>query len=91
MTNPIAARKADVQSKLAYAKHRHQELMNVLFSAKKASIDPAFLVHACADIISAARECFDYLGQDIIERYVVPNTTSAKIKKAHTDGTLTGR
>ena len=88
MAKPIAARKADVQSKLAYAKHRHQELMNALFSAKKASSDPVFLVHACADIISTARECFDYLGQDIIEGYVVPNTTSAKIKKAHADGTL---
>ncbi len=62
--------------------------MNSLFSAKKASSDPAHLVHACADIISTARECFDYLGQDIIEGYVVPNTTSAKIKKAHADGTL---
>lgn len=90
MTKPIAARKDDVQSKLAYAKHRHQELMNALFSAKKASSDPMFLVHTCADIISTIRECFDYLGQDIIERYVVPNTTNAKIQKAHSDGTLKG-
>lgn len=88
MTKPIAARKTDVQSKLAYAKHRHQELMNALFSAKKATSDPAFLVHTCADIISTARECFDYVGQDIIDGYVVPNTTSAKIKEAYTDGTL---
>lgn len=61
--------------------------MNALFSAKKASSNPAFLVHTCADIVSTARECFDYLSQDIIDEYVIPNTTSAKIKKAHADGT----
>ncbi len=88
MTKPTASRKADVQSKLAYAKHRHQELMNTLFAAKKSSSDPAFLVHACADIISAARECFDYLGQDIIESHIVPKTTNAKVSKAHASGTL---
>ena len=88
MTKPIAPRKADVQSKLAYAKHRHQELMNTLFAAKKSSSDPDFLVHTCADIISAARECFDYLGQDIIVEIIVPKTTNAKISKANADNTL---
>jgi hypothetical protein len=88
MTKPVATRMADVQSKLAYAKHRSQELMKALFSAAKASGDPAFLVHTCADIISTARECFDYLGQDIIEQYVVPNTKNAEIKRAHVDGKL---
>lgn len=62
--------------------------MKALFAAKKSSSDPTFLVHTCADIISAARECFDYLGQDIIEGYIVPNTTSQKIKNAHANGTL---
>lgn len=88
MTKPIAPRRADVQSKLAYAKHRHQELMNALFAAKKSSTDPAFLVHSCADIISAARECFDYLGQDIIAEYVVPKTTNAKTSTAYANGSL---
>ncbi|MGO3891179.1 MAG: hypothetical protein ACTJHW_09400 [Paenalcaligenes sp.] len=88
MTKPIAARKTDVGAKLAYAVHRCQELRNVLFSAKKASSDPEFLAHTCADIISTARECFDYLAQDIVDGYVVPNTTSVQIKKAHADGTL---
>jgi hypothetical protein len=88
MIKPAAPRKADVQSKLAYAMHRHQELMNSLFAAKKSSCDPAFLAHACADIISAARECFDYLGQDIIGVYIVPKTANPKTSKAYTDGTL---
>jgi len=88
MTKPIAPRKSEVQSKLAYAKHRHQELISTLFAAKKSSTDPTFLVHACADIIAAARECFDYLGQDIIAQYIVPKTTSAKIVKAHANGKL---
>jgi len=88
MTKPNAQRKPEVESKLVYAKHRHQELMNTLFSAKKSSTDPAFLVHSCGDIISAARECFDYLGQDIVEGYVFPRTTNPKVSKAFTDGLL---
>ena len=88
MKKPSAQRRADVESKLAYAKHRHQDVMNTLFSAKKSSIDPAFIIHSCGDIISAARECFDYLGQDIIEGYIVPGTTNPKISKAFTGGTL---
>ncbi len=62
--------------------------MNALFAAKKSSSDPAFLAHTCADIISAARECFDYLGQDVIEEFIVPNTMNSKIKSAHSNGTL---
>ena len=88
MNKSAAPRKADVQSKMVYAKHRHQEVMNTLFAAKQSASDPTFLVHACADIISAARECFDYLGQDIIAGHIVPKTTNAKTSKAHADGTL---
>ena len=62
--------------------------MNTLFAAKKSSSDPSHLVHACADIISAARECFDYLGQDIIAGHIVPKTTNTKISKAYADGSL---
>ncbi|HOQ42742.1 MAG TPA: hypothetical protein PK178_11350 [Smithellaceae bacterium] len=88
MTKPVAPRKSDVQSKLAYAKHRHQELMSALFAAKKSATDPAFLVHSCADIISSVRECFDYLGQDIIAEYVIPKTTNTKTLTAYANGTL---
>lgn len=88
MNKPHAPRKDDVYSKLAYAKQRHQELMNTLFAAKKSASDPTFLVHTCADVISAARECFDYLGQDIIAAHIVPNTTNPKTSKAFADRTL---
>ncbi|MFN9610621.1 MAG: hypothetical protein ACK546_00475 [bacterium] len=88
MNQPAAMRKADVQSKIAYAKHRHQELMNTLFAAKQSASDPTFLAHACADIISTARECFDYLGQDIIAGHIALKTTNAKTSKAYADGTL---
>ncbi|MFH0998100.1 MAG: hypothetical protein V1844_21760 [Pseudomonadota bacterium] len=88
MNKPHAPRKDDVSSKLAYAKHRHQELMNTLFAAKKSASDPTFLVHTCADVISATRECFDYLGQDIIAAHIVPNTTNPKTSKAFADSTL---
>ena len=88
MSKPTAPRRDDVGSKLAYAKHRHQELMNMLFSAKTTASDPAHLVHTCADIISTARECFDYLGQDIIGGYIVPNTKNQKILQANANGNL---
>lgn len=88
MTKPAAMRKPDVQAKLAYASHRHQEVMNTLFAAKKAASDPAFLVHTCADIISTARECFDYLGQDIIECHIVAETSNQRILRDHAAGKL---
>lgn len=62
--------------------------MNTLFSAKKTASDPAFLVHTCADIISAIRECFDYIGQDIIAGYILPNTKSQRILQANANGNL---
>lgn len=55
--------------------------MDELFSAKKESRDPKFLIHAAAEVVATARETFDYLGQDIVEQYLLPNTKNAKIKK----------
>jgi hypothetical protein len=62
--------------------------MDELFASKKESRDPAFLVHAAADIIAAARECFDYLGQDIVDLYIIPFTKSTKFKKKYESGAL---
>ena len=88
MTKPKAARKTDVTSKLAYANHRLQELMNELFEAKKSERDPAHLVHAASEVIATSRECFDYLGQDIVDNFVIPFTSSAKIKNDYATGSL---
>jgi hypothetical protein len=88
MTKPKGSRKTDVESKIAYARHRHQEIMTVLFDAKKNSSDPDFLVHTCADIISTVRECFDYLGQDIIDGCIIPATTNTRILQDHVAGKL---
>jgi hypothetical protein len=62
--------------------------MNTLFEAKMAASDPAFLVHTCADIISSARECFDYLGQDIIECHIIPKTSNQRFLQDHSAGRL---
>ena len=88
MTNPTPLRKQDVLSKIGYATHRHQMLMNELFEAKNASRDPAFLVHTAADIISTVRECFDYLGQDIIECHIIPNTQKQRFRTDYAAGKL---
>lgn len=53
-----------------------------------AASDPAFLVHTCADIISSARECFDYLGQDIIECHIIPKTSNQRFLQDHSAGRL---
>ena len=62
--------------------------MDELFSAKKESRDPKFLIHAAAEVVATARETFDYLGQDIVEQYLLPNTKNAKIKKDYASGKL---
>lgn len=88
MTKPIAKRKKDVISKFTYVNSRFQELMNELFEAKKESRDPANIVHVASEILSTSRECFDYLGQDIVDSYIVPLTTKSKIKSDYTSGKL---
>jgi hypothetical protein len=88
MHKPKPNRKQQVVDKIAYATHRHQELMSELFSAKNEDRDPTYLVHAAADVLAAARECFDYLGQDIIECWIIPNTANPKLLKAYADGKL---
>ena len=88
MTLPNSQRKADIISKLEYAKHRQNELMDELFSAKKQSRDPKFLIHAAADVVATARETFDYLGKDIVEYYMLPNTKNSKLKKDYAAGKL---
>ncbi|MGK2943044.1 MAG: hypothetical protein ACSLFJ_15450 [Immundisolibacter sp.] len=86
MSLPTPTRKVDVTSKLAYADKRRNALMDELFAAKKEDRDPDFLIHAAADVISNARECFDYVAQDIIESYVLPN--DKKAAKAYAEGSL---
>lgn len=86
MPLPTSRRKADVFSKLEYAEHRRNAVMDELFSAKKESRDPKFLIHAAAEVVSTARETFDYLGQDIVEQYLLHNTKNAKIKKKSASG-----
>lgn len=88
MSKVVPLRKQDVESKFAYATHRHQELMNELFKAKNTSSDPEFLVHTVADIISTVRECFDYVGQDIIECHILPQTQNQRILSDSASGRL---
>jgi len=88
MTLPTSQRKADIFSKLEYAEHRRNALMDELFAAKKENRDPKFLIHAAAEVVATARETFDYLGQDIVEHYLLPNTKNAKLKKDHAAGKL---
>ena len=83
MKTPEAIRRANAPAKISYALNRHQEVMNALFEAKKAACDPAFLAHTFADIISSARECFDYLGQNIIECHLLAKTSNEGILRAH--------
>ncbi|WEM43784.1 hypothetical protein PTW35_08400 [Photobacterium sp. DA100] len=82
----MATRKNDVLSKLDYASDRFNALMTELFTAKKEGRDPKSLVHAAADVLSNSRECFDYLGQDILETYILPLSRNKKILDNHSQG-----
>lgn len=61
-------------------------MMDELFSAKKEARDPKNLVHAASDVLSNSRECFDYLGQDILETYILPLTSNRDILKNQSEG-----
>lgn len=84
----MALRKDDVASKLSYAHERFQSMMDELFAAKKEARDPKNLVHAAADVLSNSRECFDYLGQDILETHILPLTQNTDLLTKHKQGKI---
>lgn len=88
MILPTSQRKVDVLSKFEYADHRRNEVMDELFSAKNESRNVKFLIHSSAEVVATARETFDYLGKDIVENYLLPNTNKGKLKKDHSTGKL---
>lgn len=88
MILPTPQRKADIFSKLEYAQHRKNELIDELFLAKKQSRNPKFLIHTAPDVVATVRETFDYLGKDIIEHYILPNTRNSKLKVDYAAGKL---
>jgi hypothetical protein len=88
MSSPVSQRKADVFAKLGYAEQRYQELMGALTQAQREDRDPKYLTQAAADVVGAAREVFDYLGQDIFELHLLPHTTNQNLRKKHAEGRL---
>ena len=46
--------------------------MDELFSSKKLGVDPKFISHTSAEILSTTRECFDYCARDVLECVVEP-------------------
>ena len=88
MKKPMAQRKSDVASKLGYVSDRFQELIDELYKGKSGSHEPAHLVHIASDILATSRECFDYLGKDIVDLHIVPFTQNPKIKHKHASGKL---
>lgn len=82
----MASRKDDVVSKLNYAHDRFQSMMDELFAAKREARDPKNLVHAAADVLSNSRECFDYLGQDILETHILPLTKNNDLITKNSQG-----
>jgi len=82
----MTSRKDDVSSKLSYAHDRFQSMMDELFTAKREARDPNNLVHAAADVLSNSRECFDYLGQDILETHILPLTKNNNLLTKHSQG-----
>lgn len=83
-------RAAQISEKLAYAENRRKELMDEMFRAKKEAVEPEFIAHTSAEILSTARECLDYCGQDIIDNIIIPNTNNTKILQLHNSKQLKG-
>ena len=62
--------------------------MDELFKAKNGSHEPTHLVHVASDILATSRECFDYLGNDIVDLHIIPFTKNSKLKRIHASGKL---
>ncbi|MCX8892252.1 hypothetical protein [Vibrio parahaemolyticus] len=82
----MSSRKQEVFSKLDYVSDQYQTMMGELFRAKRDGQDPKHLTHAVSDILSNSRECFDYLGQDILEKHILPLTRNTKLLQDYQQG-----
>ncbi len=70
---PFPQRKAGVIQKLDYAEAQRELLDKALWDSFK--VDgalPKFVSLTAESILSNARECFDHLGQDLIEAHLLP-------------------
>ena len=78
----------DIKSKFEYAEMLRQELMNLLFNAKRDEVETKPIMHHARTILAESRECFDYCAQDIFEAFILPNTKERKILDDHKNNNL---
>lgn len=78
----------DITSKFEYAEMLRQELMNLLFNAKRDEVETKPIMHHARTILAESRECFDYCAQDIFEAFILPNTKEQKILDNHKNDKL---
>lgn len=69
----------DIKQKFEYAEMLRQELMKLLFNAKKEEVETKPIMHHARTILSECRESFDYCFQDIFEAFILPTTKDKKI------------
>lgn len=82
------SRASAIKDKISYAEYQRQKLMDEMFRAKKESVEPKFIVHTSGEILSLARECFDYCAQDIMEDIIVADTNNSYLINRYHSGKL---
>lgn len=80
MTLPNSARFEGIKEKLEYAEKQRTDLTEALFGTYEGDQPlPHFLRQTAEGILGHARECFDHLGLDLIEGYLLPSADAAFI------------
>lgn len=84
MNLPNSARFEGIKEKLEYVEKQRMDLTNALFGAYEGDRPlPQFLRQTAEGILGHARECFDHLGLDLIEKHLLPTTGAAFVADYH--------
>jgi len=81
-------RATQIKDKLIYVESRRQQLMTDMFQAKKAGIEVKHIIHSASEILSTARECYDYCANDIEDNLVIPRTVNKKLISKYNSGNM---
>jgi hypothetical protein len=81
-------RAIQIKDKLGYAESQRHQLMEHMYQAKKAGIEAKYIVHSASEILSTARECYDYCANDIVDDLLIPHTSKSKLLSRYRAGRL---
>jgi hypothetical protein len=89
MLLPASLRKHGISDKLEFASQQWQELGRILQDAQlNDEMLPRFVSQIAEGILANAVECFDHLGQDLLEFHLLPNAPES-LRKRYEAGKVT--